>query len=177
MTGPSGDTPAARYVGVGIGAYKETEFPPLPGAPVEVRQIADLLGALGVRTAVAAATTETAIMDELDQLLPAQPEPGEGQLVVLWAGHGDRLPDAPVRLVAEDTVKTRAARLTPEYVASVAVRSGAAQVLLIFDTCFSGGGTLPALAGADRWFSEQEGPPGRVWLGVLGLGDGLAEGA
>ena len=167
MTGPSGDAPAVRYVGVGIGAYKEKQFPPLPGAPAEVAQIADLLAARGVCTMVAAATTETGIMDELDQVLPAQPEPTEGQLIVLWAGHGDQLPDARVRLVAADTVKIRPARLTPEYVASVAVRSGATQVLLIFDTCFSGGGALPVLAGADRWFTEREGPPGRVWLGVL----------
>ncbi len=167
MTEPSGDTPAARYVGVGIGTYKEKQYPSLPGAPTEVRQIAELLAARGVRTTVAAATTETGIMDELDLVLPAQPEPGEGQLVLLWAGHGDQLSDAPVRLAAEDTVKKRAPRLTPQYVASVAVRSGATQVLLIFDTCFSGGGALPVLAGADRWFGEHEGPPGKVWLGVL----------
>ena len=120
-----------------------------------------------MHTTVAAATTETGLIGELDRVLPPQPEGGEGQLVVLWAGHGDRLPDASLRLVAEDTAKHGAALLTAEYVASVAVRSGATQVLLIFDTCFSGGGALPVLAGADRWFSEQEGPPGRVWLGVL----------
>ena len=167
MTGPSGEAPAARYVGVGIGTYTEKKFPPLPGAPAEVRQIAELLGARGVHTTVAAATTETGLIAELRQVLPAQPESGEGQLVLLWAGHGDRLPDDLLRLVAEDTAKDDAALLTAEYVAKVAVRSGAAQVLLIFDTCFSGGGALPALVGADRWFSEQEGPPGRVWLGVL----------
>ena len=167
MTEPSGDAPAARYVGVGIGTYKEKEYPPLPGAPVEVQEIAQLLGARGVRATVSAATTETGLIAELAQVLPPQPEPGEGQLVVLWAGHGDRLPDASLRLVAEDTAKRGAALLTAEYVASVAVRSGASQVLLIFDTCFSGGGALPVLAGADRWFGEHEGPPGRVWLGVL----------
>ena len=167
MTGPSGDAPAARYVGVGIGTYTEKKFPPLPGAPAEVRQIAELLGARGVHTTVAAATTETGLIAELRQVLPAQPESGEGQLVLLWAGHGDRLPDDLLRLVAEDTAKDDAALLTAEYVAKVAVRSGAAQVLLIFDTCFSGGGALPVLVGADRWFSEREGPPGRVWLGML----------
>jgi hypothetical protein len=136
VTGPSGDAPAARYVGVGIGTYTEKEYPPLPGAPAEVRQIADLLGGRGVRTTVAAATTEPGLIAELAQVLPPQAEPGEGQLVVLWAGHGDRLPDASLRLVAADTAKRGAALLTAEYVASVAVRSGATQVLLIFDTCF-----------------------------------------
>jgi hypothetical protein len=63
--------------------------------------------------------------------------------------------------LAEDTAKNDAALLTAEYVAKVAVRSGATQLLLIFDTCFSGGGALPALAGADRWFGEQLGPPAR----------------
>ena len=165
MTGPPEDAQAARYVGVGIGAYQN--YPPLPGAPDEARQIADLLGSRGVHATVAAATTEIGLVAELPQVLSPRPEGGGGQLVVLWAGHGDRLPDASLRLVAEDTAKLGAAVLTAEYVASVAVRSGATQVLLIFDTCFSGGGALPALAGADRWFGEQVGPPGKVWLGVL----------
>ena len=167
MTGRLGDASAARYVGVGIGTYTEAAYPPLPGAPAVVRQIAELLGARGVHTTVAAETTEPGLIAELRQMLPPQPEGGEGQLVVLWAGHGDRLPDDSLRLVAEDTAKQDAALLTPKYVAKVAVRSGATQVLLIFDTCFSGGGAMPVLAGADRWFSEREGPPGRVWLGVL----------
>jgi hypothetical protein len=131
VTEPSGDAPAARYVGVGVGTYKETAYPPLPGAPAEVRQIAELLSARGVHAMVAAATTEAGLIAELARVLPPQPEGGEGQLVVLWAGHGDRLPDASLRLVAEDTAKRGAALLTAEYVASVAVRSGATQVLLI----------------------------------------------
>jgi tetratricopeptide (TPR) repeat protein len=161
------ETPEARYVGIGIGTYLHQEYPALPGAPLEVREIADLLSARGVGVTVAATTTETGLMDELDAVLAPGSEGSAGPLVVLWAGHGDRLPDASLRLVAEDTAKGRAARLTAEYVASVAVRSGATQVLLIFDTCFSGGGALPVLAGADRWFAEQPGPPGQVWLGVL----------
>ena len=152
-------------MGVGIGAYEE--YPSLPGAPAEARQIADLLGSKGVQAVVAAATTEAGLITELRRVLPPRPEGGGGPLVVLWAGHGDRLPDASLRLVAEDTAKQAAPLLTPEYVASVAVRSGAAQVLLIFDTCFSGSGAVPALGGADRWFGEQVGPPGKVWLGVL----------
>ena len=167
MTEPPEGAPAVRYVGVGIGSYTYKEYPALPGAPLEVREVADLLSARGVGTVVVAATTETGLMDELDELLAPGAEGEAGPLLVLWAGHGDRLPDASLRLVAEDTARGRAARLTAEYVASVAVRSGATQVLLVFDTCFSGGGALPALAGADRWFAEQPGPPGRVWLGVL----------
>jgi hypothetical protein len=164
MTEPSDDEPPARYVGVGIGTYKE--YPPLPGASVEAKQVADLLASKGVQTVVAAATTEPELIAELARVLPPRPE-GGGALVVLWAGHGDRLPDASLRLVAQDTVKKGAPLLTPEYVASVAVRSGANQLLLIFDTCFSGGGALPVLEGADRWFSGQVGPPGKRWLGVL----------
>ena len=165
MTGPSGYARAARYVGVGIGTYRE--YPALPGAPVEVKQIADLIGSRGVHATVVESTTETGLIAELSQVLPPREKDGDGQLVVLWAGHGDRLPDASLRLVAEDTAKLGAAVLTAEYVASVAVRSGATQVLLIFDTCFSGGGAVPALAGADRWLGDQMGPPGKVWLGVL----------
>jgi tetratricopeptide (TPR) repeat protein len=167
VTEPPEGAPEARYVGIGIGRYEHKEYPPLPGAPLEVREVADLLSTRGVGVVVAAATTETGLMDELDEVLAPGGERDAGPLLVLWAGHGDRLPDASLRLVAEDTAKGRAARLTAEYVASVAVRSGATQVLLIFDTCFSGGGALPALAGADRWFGEQAGPPGKVWLGVL----------
>ena len=165
MTAPPEDGPAPRYVGVGIGTYRE--YPALPRAPAEAQQIADLFASRGVHATVAAATTETGLIAELARVLPPRPEGGVGPLVMLWAGHGDRLPDASLRLVAEDTAKRGAPLLTAEYVASVAVRSGATQVLLIFDTCFSGGGTLPAVTGADRWFADQVGPPGKVWLGVL----------
>src|SRR5262249_35064142 len=91
------DAPAARYVGIGIGAYQH--YPPLPGAPPETRQIADLLAARGVQAAVAETATEAELIGELRRLLPSQPSAGGGQLVVLWAGHGDRLPDDSLRLV------------------------------------------------------------------------------
>jgi hypothetical protein len=155
--------PAARYVGVGIGEYDH--YPPLPAAPAQARQVAGLLAGRGVQAAVLAATTEDGLRAQLRQALP--PAGAPRQLIVLWAGHGDRVADAPLRLVAQDTAPTAAAELTPEYVASVAARSGAQQILLIFDTCFSGGGALPALGNADAVFAEQAGPPGRVWLGVL----------
>jgi hypothetical protein len=156
---------AARFVGVGIGEYDH--YPPLPNAPVESRQVADLLGARGVQATVLTATTQGGLLAELGQALPPRPEGAQGQLVVLWAGHGDQVADASLRLVAQDTVKGAAPLLTAEYIAAVAARSGATQILLIFDTCFSGGGALPALANADKVFAEQVGPPGRVWLGVL----------
>ena len=167
MNAPPDDTPTARFVGVGIGTYEDQHYPPLPGAPVEVREIADLLGSRGVQITVLAASTEAGLFKELRRALPPRRQAGGGQLVVLWAGHGDQPPDTPVRLVAGDTVEDGAPLLTPEYVASVAVRAGATQVLLVFDTCFSGGAGLPVLAKADKWFSEQEGPPGKIWLGVL----------
>jgi hypothetical protein len=165
MTEQRNDLPTARFVGVGVGEY--AHYDALPGAPVEVQQIAELLDARLVEVAVATATTEAGLFAELAQVLPPRPDGGEGQLVVLWAGHGDTLPDTPLRLVAQDTTPDSAALLTAEYVGRVAVRAGATQVLLIFDTCFSGGGALPVLVNADRWFSEQVGPPGKVWLGVL----------
>ena len=176
MTEPSEDAPAARYVGVGIGTYTEKEYPPLPGAPVEVRQIAELLGARGVRTTVAAATTETGLIAELRQVLPPQPEPGEGQLVVLWAGHGDRLPDASLRLVAEDTAKTRCGpadrRVRRLGGGAVGGDAGAADLRYVF---FRRRGA----AGAGRRgpvVQRAGGPAGQGVAGRAGLGDGLAEG-
>jgi hypothetical protein len=166
MNTHSDATPAARFVGVGIGDYDH--YPsPLPGAPDEVEQIAELLGSRGVRATIAEATTEPDLITELRHALRSEEADTQGQLVVLWAGHGDRTPDSSLRLVAEDTIQSSAPLLTADYIASVAVRAGAAQVLLIFDTCFSGSGTISALATADRWHSEQVGPPGKVWLGVL----------
>ena len=147
MTEPPEDVPAARYVGVGIGTYTEKEYPPLPGAPAEVRQIADLLGARGVHATVAAATHRDRAHRRAS---PGCCRPGRSGGEVSWSfcGPGTVTGSLTRRCgwSPRTPPSTRAALLTPEYVASVAVRSGATQVLLIFDTCFSGGGALPVLA-------------------------------
>jgi hypothetical protein len=59
---PPRDVQAPRFVGVGIGMYRD--YPALPGAPAEARQIADLLAARGVQASVAAATTEAELVTD-----------------------------------------------------------------------------------------------------------------
>ena len=73
MNAPPDDLPPARYVGVGIGTYKDKHYPPLPGAPAEVGEIAELLGSRGVQVTVLTASREAGLFKELRRAL--RPEP------------------------------------------------------------------------------------------------------
>lgn len=156
--------PIARFVGIGISEYDH--YGSLPRARDEARQIAELLEPLGVQTILPTNTTERELDAELETVL--LPREGTAEpLVILWAGHADHAPDAGLRLVAKNTSKQGTPLLTPERLMSMAARSGANQILLLFDTCFSGSGVLPAIRNADSVFGEYPDPQRRVWLGVV----------
>lgn len=97
--------------------------------------------------------------------------------LIIWSGHGVRV-DGETRLVLSDLKrvagsgqwKTRARRqgVTADDLVSVALDSGAEHVLLIIDTCYAGGGAVPALGLALSRWEEESAPPGHAkWLGFL----------
>lgn len=163
MSDNEAKNPGLRFFGAGIDEY--SHYPHLPGARQEADTIAGLLATHGAETVIAEGKTETALLQVLKDELPQ--DSCSGALVVLWAGHGERTPEARLRLVGPDGVKNEAPVLTAEGVASAAARSGATQILLIFDTCFSGGGVASAVTIVDAVMAGRVNDQSRVWLGVL----------
>jgi hypothetical protein len=74
------------------------------------------------------------VIDKLWSLLRTEALPGRGSLIVLWAGHGLPTSEQKLHLIVRDTTAGSAPLLTPEHLAGIAARTGAAQILLILDT-------------------------------------------
>ncbi|WP_237694753.1 ATP-binding protein, partial [Streptomyces sp. SID2563] len=97
--------------------------------------------------------------------------------LIIWSGHGVHV-DGQTRLVLSDLKpvadpgqwKTRVRRqgVTADDLVSAALSSGAEQILLVIDTCYAGGGAMPALGLALSRWEEQSAPPGHAkWLGFV----------
>ena len=93
--------------------------------------------------------------------------PDGGALVLLWSGHAIPSPADGLRLLARDSESYKTAGLgAASDVAGPCAESGANQILVIVDTCFSG---EAAAAGGVAARILQETPPegAHVWVGVL----------
>ena len=137
------------YVGVGIDTYDQMDaFPALQNAVAEVRDVSGILSGHGY----AVHTYEDAdrsVSETLDDLLKPDIVRSGGSLVILWSGHGEQTRHGGLNLVTRNTKPGAAAFLTPAYLADLAARTGASQILLILDTCFSGGGVSAAVTIAE----------------------------
>ncbi|WP_144120979.1 ATP-binding protein [Catellatospora sichuanensis] len=106
---------------------------------------------------------EEAVRDGLKALEGALPD--GGALVLLWGGHARNSPNG-LRLLARDSGGSLAAGIGANDVAGYCAVSGANQLLLILDTCYSG----QALSAADVAAEVLRHVPTdeqHVWVGVL----------
>jgi tetratricopeptide (TPR) repeat protein len=154
----------ARFVGVGVGEY-DNGHPRLEHAIPDVEAVADLLEA-SFECTVLRDPGEGAARDYLKALRGSLPE-GGGSLVLLWSGHAVRSPVDGLRLLARDSGDYDDDGLgAGGDVAAPCAQSGASQLLLIVDTCFSGEAvTAGELAARIMQRSPPEGE--HVWVGVL----------
>ena len=151
----------SRFVGVGVGAY-DKGHPRLERAVPDVEAVAGLLGS-SFDCAVLHDPGENEARDYLKALRGALPGSG-GCLVLLWSGHAVRSPVDGLRLLARDSGTYDDDGLgAGSDVAAPCAESGASQLLLIVDTCFSGeavaAGELAAL------IMRQSPPRGRACVG------------
>jgi len=125
----------AIYVGVGVGEYDA--YQRLPRAVPDAKDVGEVLQGYGYRIAVVKNPGGKDIWPTLDGLLPMDGMLGGGRLVVMWGGHGEQTPEGELRLAGRDSVPRARPAITPKAIASLVARTGASQILLVFDTCYS----------------------------------------
>jgi len=154
----------SRFVGVGVGVY-DNGHPRLEHAVPDVEAVATLLEASFDCTVLRnpGEATIKAYLKDLRGSLPG----GGGSLVLLWSGHAVRSPVDGLHLLARDSGDYDDDGLgAGSDVAAPCAQSGASQLLLIVDTCFSGDAvTAGELAARIMQRSPPEGE--HVWVGVL----------
>ncbi|WP_405936417.1 tetratricopeptide repeat protein [Streptomyces sp. NBC_00726] len=160
--------------------YAGDGFPPLVGAVAQMDEIVGLLEGLGyeARKVGGGNPSAQAFDDESEEWSSGWLATGDSKpALIIWSGHGVRV-DGQTRLVLSDLRRaagserwrTRARRqaVTADDLVSTALDSGAEHVLLIIDTCYAGGGAVPALGLALSRWEEESAPPGHAkWLGFL----------
>ncbi|WP_167761905.1 ATP-binding protein [Blastococcus sp. CT_GayMR19] len=108
--------------------------------------------------------TEQLVRDHLDALFDALKDSG-GPLLLVWAGHGV-VSAGQLLLRAANTMPRPSAGIAATEVMRACVDSGAGQLLLIFDTCYSG--AAADSAGVAKQMLDQLPPNAEhVWVGVL----------
>ncbi|WP_328995989.1 tetratricopeptide repeat protein [Kribbella sp. NBC_01245] len=92
----------------------------------------------------------------------------DGQpLVLVWAGHGVAAPDGALHLLAADSGTDPMDGLPVREVAGKCAQSGAGQLLVVLDACFSGQGVPSATDVASAVMASRPPDSTHVWVGVL----------
>ncbi|HWY90874.1 MAG TPA: tetratricopeptide repeat protein [Solirubrobacteraceae bacterium] len=154
-----------RFLGVGVDEYVTDELPPLKHAVEDVRAFRALLGS-AFQAESLANPDHKAVAACLARLKDSMLD-RSGALVLLWAGHGAPSSSVRLRLLAGDSDPSRDEGLDIiGDLGSASAQSGANQILLIIDTCYSG----EAISAAEVVAAMvQARPPNakHLWVGVL----------
>lgn len=160
--------PSAIYVGIGVGSYDYEYYKPLPNAVSEVRDIRDWFASHHYQTHVVEDPSSSTLNPTLGNFLSKDVLLRGGSLVILWTGHGEPTANQNnLHLIVRDTAPQSGALITAQYLADVAARTGANQILLLFDTCYSGHGVLSAIDIADHVLVQFPPNTEQVWIGVV----------
>jgi tetratricopeptide (TPR) repeat protein len=158
-----------RVVAVAIGEY--AQLISLPRAVQDNEGLAFILKERhGFDAILLADRRRGDLLDEIDGTLAANALPGAA-LILLWTGHGKVGPDGRLRLLARTTDTADDEVATAGRLGELAARTGATQVLVILDTCFSGGGVPDAYAMANAVLNGRA-DPGGAWFGVVAASRG-----
>ena len=150
-----------QFVAIGTTTYDHHAA--LPHAVPELHQLRDLLCAALAGTPLtdpdkAAAETRLAELEDSQH---------GGPLLLVWTGHARGNSNDGLRLLTRSDSQSPMAGIPVSEVAGYCAQSGATQLLLIFDTCYSGAGADAARAAVTRVLQERPPDADRVWVGVL----------
>ena len=160
-------TEAARFVGVAVSTYDHDTFTPLPQTLPGVQRVSETLSAHAYQVDVLSEPRESEARAELRGLLAMDCLPTGGSLIVLWSGHGEPAAEGVLHLIGRDTKPGSAPEVDSSFIAGLATRTGASQVLLLFDTCYAGTGIMSAATVARRVLQELPPNAERLWVGVV----------
>ena len=154
-----------RYVGVGVDEYDAATLPQLDYAVRDVQELRALLGASFTGEPLPNPDEQSVrdLLRDLKGSMGDDPKP----LVVHWAGHAIPSQAVRLRLLARDSDPDKEDGLAiVGDLGSAAAQSGANQILLIVDTCYSGNAISAAAVVAAIM---QTRPPDaeHLWVGVL----------
>ncbi len=155
--------PGARFVGIGVSEYDDPGFRALGNAVADVEAVAGLLGASFECTLLPNPNKRSAT-----DLLASLPRtmPDGGSLVLFWSGHAITSRNGGLRLLARDAHEgVPSDGLTTADIVDPCIETGADQLLLIVDTCFSGRALKPADVAAR--FMEPVPERQHGWIGML----------
>jgi tetratricopeptide (TPR) repeat protein len=153
------------FVGVGVSAYTDQGLPALPHPRQDVVE---------VRAAIDNETyVGTPLLDPPEQEVRALLRSAKnsladgGSLLAIWSGHGHPAPaNGGVRLLASDSDADETSGLSPADIVGPCALSGASQILLIVDACYSGQ-ALSAYSVASALVAARPPEAQHVWVGVL----------
>jgi tetratricopeptide (TPR) repeat protein len=142
---------------------------PLLRTADDLQRLAARLAEFGVETVcVFDPDSAQAVDKQVGEALPPDSLSSPGDvLVMLWSGHAARNETAQtLDLLTAGEAPGDAFTMTPRMLAERAAKSGASQILILLDTCYSGAGTLDALAVVTRALHKHPAKT-RDWAGVL----------
>ncbi len=151
-------------VAVGVGEYDHDSLLELVHARTDVEGLRALLPA-GVHGEPLLDPDEEAVRRFLRTIKNKLPD--GGGLTFVWAGHAIPAVAGALKLFARDSEADLSSGLDATDVATKVAASGASQLLLVFDTCYSGAGA-DEVSRALGDFLRQRPPGGRqVYVGVI----------
>ncbi|MBK8075419.1 MAG: tetratricopeptide repeat protein [Kineosporiaceae bacterium] len=161
---PGSSAPRGRFVGVGVGTYESDYLPDLPRAVSDVTTLAHLLAG-GFDGEPLTDPQKADVEAYLGHVRGSLPE--GGSVVGIWAGHGTPSPVGVLQLPAANGTDEDSGNLTAQDFVAACVRSGANQIVIVLDTCFSGAATFDAASLSSQLIAHRPPDAEHVWVGVL----------
>ncbi len=167
-SGKEAEVTPALFVGVGVGSYKYPDrYPSLDQAVAEVKDIGQILGGHDYVAHIFEDLDALSLIAKLSDVLEENNLAKGGSLVVLWSGHGEPAEQGGLYLVDKNKKPQSATPLTAAYLTDLAARTGANQILLVFDTCYSGGAVIEAARVASAVLQKLPPDLPHVWVGIV----------